>query len=138
MADQTNGLGFRKLEATTMAAMYYFATLHGSGGSALVASTLDVYAASGLGELTTANGYTVGGAALGQGTVNANTNVDTADAVWTAATAPLVASYCALWCNTTNTITGAKFIQCNDQSATPQTASVGQTMTWPLVNPIQY
>jgi hypothetical protein len=139
MADITNALGFRKLEATTMAAMYYFATLHDAGGSALDA-TVDAWTGVGMaGELGTGFGYTQGGVALGQGSVATNTNVDTADAVWTASGGSIgPASYCAIWCNTTNTMTGAKLISVKDSSASPQTATDGQTMTGTLANPIQY
>lgn len=137
MADVTNGLGFRKMEATLVAGLYFFATLH-SAMTALV-STLDTYAASGLNEMPTANGYTAGGITLGLGSVVSDTNVDTLDAVWTAATATLgPVSACALWCNTTNTITGAKFIMAKDMSASQQSATVGQTITATITNPIQY
>ena len=122
-----------------MAAMYYFATLHGTGGSALTAATTTWTGAGMAGELSTANGYTQGGVALGQGSVNSTYNVDTTDAVWTAAGGSIgPASYCALWCNTTNTMTGAFLIEVKDSSATPQTATVGQTMTGGLVNPIHH
>ena len=139
MADVTNALGFRKLEATTMAAMYYFATLHATGGSALTSST-DAWTGVGMaGELATLNGYTQGGVALGQGSVVSSTNVDMSDAQWTASGGSIgPASYCALWCNTTNTMTGAKLVEVKDSSSVPQTASVGQTMTGTLTNTIQY
>jgi hypothetical protein len=139
MADVTNALGFRKLEATTVAAFYYFATLHAAGGSALASST-DAWTGVGMaGELSTGFGYTQGGVALGQGSVVTNTNVDTSNAVWTASGGSIgPASYCALWCNTTNTMTGAKLVEVKDSSATPQTATDGQTMTGTLTNPIQY
>jgi hypothetical protein len=137
MADVTNGLGFRKLETQLIAGLYYFATLH-SAMTALV-SSLDTYAATGLNEMPTANGYTLGGIALGVGSVVTNTNVDVPDAVWTAATNTLgPVAACALWCNTTNTITGARFIMARDSSTTPQSSSAGQTMTGGIVNPIQY
>jgi hypothetical protein len=139
MADVTNALGFRKIEATTIAGLYYFATLHGTGGSALTSST-DAWTGVGMaGELSTGYGYTQGGVALGYGSVVTNTNVDTIDAVWTASGGSIgPASYCALWCNTTNTMTAAKLVSVKDSSSAPQTATTGQTMTGSLVNPIQY
>ena len=91
------------------------------------------------GELATLNGYTQGGVALNQGSVVSSTNVDMSDAQWTASGGSIgPASYCALWCNTTNTMTGAKLVEVKDSSSAPQTASVGQTMTGTLTNPIQY
>jgi len=139
MADKTNCLGFRKLEATTMAAMYYFVTLHGTGGSALDTTT-DAWTGAGMaGELSAGYGYTQGGVALGQGSVASNTNIDTSDAVWTASGGAIgPASYCALWCNTSNSMTGAKLVSVKDSSADPQTATDGQTMTGSLANPVQY
>jgi hypothetical protein len=139
MSDITNALGFRELEATTVAAFYYFATLHGTGGSALASSTTTWTGAGMAGELATLYGYTQNGVALGTGSVVTNTNVDTANAVWTASGGSIgPASYCALWCNTTNTMTGAVLVEVKDSSASPQTATTGQTITGTLVNPIQY
>jgi hypothetical protein len=65
-ADVTAALGFRKLQATTFAnnTIYYFATLHGAGGS-ILASTTDAWTGVGMaGELATGNGYIQGGKAL--------------------------------------------------------------------------
>jgi hypothetical protein len=139
MSDVVNAAGFRALEATTMAAMYYFATLHGTGGSALTSSTTTWTGAGMAGELATSHGYTQGGYALGQGSVVTNTNVDTANAVWTASGGSIgPASYCAIWANTTNTMTGAVLVEVNDSSSSPQTATTGQTITATLVNEIQY
>lgn len=139
MANTTNALGFRKLEATTMAAFYYFATLHGSGGSALSNAT-DSWTGAGMaGELSTGYGYTQGGQALGQGSVVSNTNVDTIDADWTAAGGSIgPVSYIAFWVNTTNTMTGAKLVSVQDKSASPQTTTDGNHMVASIVNPIQY
>lgn len=140
MANITNANGFRSMEATLVAGLYFFCTLHGTGGSALTSATT-VYANTGLGELATGNGYTLGGIAIGQGTVSGTYNVAVPgnQAQWTASGGNIgPVSYCALWCNTTNTITGAKLIEVTDTSATPQTASSGQTMTAAITNPIQY
>lgn len=139
MADVTNALGFRKLEATLVAACYFFSTLHGSGGSALDAST-DSWTGAGMAdELPTGYGYTQGGVALGQGSVSSNTNVDTGNAVWTASGGPIgPAYYEALWVNTSNTMTGAKLICVKDKSGATQTASDGNTMTGTITDPIQY
>lgn len=139
MADVTNAAGFRALSATRTAALYFFATLHGVGGSALTSST-DAWTGSGMaGELSTGFGYTQGGVALGTGSVVSTYNVDTVDAVWTASGGSIgPASYCALWCNTTNTMTGAKLISVKDSSVSPQTATDGQTMTASFVNQVQY
>jgi hypothetical protein len=134
-ADILSGLGYRKLCATTMGAgtFYYFVTLHGTGGSALTSST-DVYAATGLGELATGNGYTAGGKTAGTVTVT-TTNLDTPDVVWTAAGGNIgPASYAAVWCNTSNSITGAKFVCTKDMSASPQTASDGNPITVSVAN----
>ena len=139
MSDITNALGFRELEATTAAAWYYFATLHGTGGSALSSSTTTWTGAGMAGELSTANGYTQGGVALGQGSVASNTNVAMSNAIWTASGGSIgPASYCALWVNTSNTMTGARLVEVKDSSSAPQTATHGQTITGTLTNPIQY
>lgn len=139
MADVTNANGFRALSATRTAALYFFATLHDAGGSAL-ASTTDAWTGAGMaGELSTAYGYTQGGIALGTGSVVSTYNVDTIDAVWTASGGSIgPASYAAFWCNTTNTMTGAKLVSVKDSASAPQTATDGQTMTASFVNPVQY
>jgi len=139
MADISNAAGFRALSATRTAALYFFATLHDTGGSVLAAST-DAWTGAGMaGELATGAGYTQGGVALSTGTVVSTYNVDLADAVWTASGGSIgPASYAALWCNTTNTMTGAKLVSVKDASAAPQTATDGQTMTWPMANPVQF
>lgn len=141
MADITSALGFRQLLATTFANnsnFFYFATLHGAGGSALTSATVS-YAGSGSGELATANGYTAGGKTCGTASVDSNTKVDTPDVVWTASGAGIgPVSYVALWCNTTNSITGAYLVAVKDSSSSPQTASSGQTMTVSIADLISF
>lgn len=137
MADITAVTAFKAYVATKLAASYYFATLHDTGGSALTASST-VWTTGIAGELATANGYTRGGVALGTGTASTN-NVDTADAVWTASGGSIgPASYCALWVNTTNTTTGMTLVSVKDGSASPQTATTGNTMTGGLANPVSF
>jgi hypothetical protein len=137
MADITAVTAFKAYLATRIATQYFFATLHGSGGSALTASTT-TYTAGIAGELATNYGYTQGGVALGAGTASTN-NVDTADAVWTASGGSIgPANYCALWINTTNTITGAQLVCVKDSSGSPQTATTGNTMTVGIANPISF
>lgn len=141
MADVTAALGFRKLQATSFAtntAFFYFATLHDGDGSAL-ATTTDAYAATGLGELATGAGYTAGGKTCGTASVVADTNVDCPNVVWTATGGSLgPVSYIAYWCNSSNTITGAKLVAVKDMSATPQTSTVGQAMTGTITNLIAF
>jgi hypothetical protein len=137
MADVTAVTAFKNYCASRLAASYYFSTLHGSGGSTLSNSTT-TYTTGISGELSTANGYTQGGVALGTGTASTN-NVDTSDAVWTASGGSIgPASYCALWVNTSNTITGATLVCVKDSSGSPQTATSGNTMTGGLVNPVAF
>lgn len=109
---------------------YMWATLH-SSTAAISAST--VYAASGLNELTTANGYTAGGQSCGTIT-RTNGTLDTPDVTWTtSAGQTLSAACCAVWINSTNNIVGAALVSLKDSA---QTASNGGTMTGGLVNPI--
>lgn len=137
MADVTAVTAFKAYCATKLAASYYFATLHDTGGSALSNSTSG-YSTGIAGELATAYGYTQGGVALGTGTASTN-NVDTTDAVWNASGGSIgPASYCALWVNTTNTIVGATLVCVKDSSGSPQTATTGNTMTGGLTNPISF
>ncbi len=137
MADITGVTAFKNYCASRLAASYFFVTLHGSGGSALTNSTT-TYTTGIAGELATAYGYTQGGIALGIGTASTN-NVDTPDGVWTASGGSIgPASYCALWVNTTNTITGATLVEVKDSSGSPQTATNGNTMTSGIANPISF
>ncbi len=126
MADQTNSTSLRDFLASYAATgMYYFVTLH----SAITGLTLDMtYAASGVSELTTGNGYTLGGQEIDL--VASAGVLDADDAVWTASGGNIgPVSYYAIWANTSQTITGAKCIAIKDSSASPQTASDGNTMT---------
>jgi hypothetical protein len=149
MADITNGTNFRALEATRIAALYFFTTLHGTGGSALAAGT--AYSAGVAGELATGNGYTQGGNGTTTttpvvGSVQSTTNVQPPTAVWTATSgssgsmssaAPV--SYATLWACTDTARTGAVLVMVKDVSATPQSASTGQTVTvTEASNAIQY
>ena len=124
-----------QMASTASAALYYFATLHGTGGSALSTST-DTYATSGLGELSTGGGYTAGGKTCGTMTAT-GAAIDCPDVVWTqdgTGTAIGPVSYAAVWVNTTNTITGAHCVGVKDSSGSPQTASNTGTMTLPITN----
>ena len=135
MADITGSTGLRDLLADSAAGYNYWVTLHGTGGSLLVVT--DVYAAGVRDELATLYGYTRGAKTVtlthtgGTGGV-----LDGADAVWTAAGGSIgPASYAALWVST-GTITGAELVSVKDNSVTPQTATVGNTMTYTVVDPI--
>jgi len=131
MPDFTASTALRDIIGDHLAADFYFMTLHdGTGG--FVAG--DVYSAGVRGELTTALGYTQGGEAVTL--VNTAGVLDGADAVWTATGGSLVASYAALWINTTDTVTGAELVYTNDSSGSPQTATDGNNMTVTIVNPI--
>lgn len=133
MADQTNSTAFRDLLADKAAGLYYFATLH----SAITGLTLNMtYAATGISELATGNGYTLGGAAVSlTHTGGTGGNLDAADEVFTASGGDIgPASYYAIWCNTTDTITGAKCIAIKDSSSSPQTATDGNDMTIAVAN----
>lgn len=129
MADFTASTGLRDIIGTFLDGCYYWATLH-AAGQTFVAS--DTYTAGVRGELTTANGYTQGGQAINL--VNTNGVLDAADVVWTTgAGQTLTAGFCAIWINTTNSISGAKLLSAKDSS---QTASNGGTMTAGIANPI--
>lgn len=115
---------------TSTGGCYMWVTLH-SSNAAISAST--VYASSGLNELTTANGYTAGGASCGTIT-NSSGSLDTPDVVWTTtAGQTLTAACCCTWINNTNNIVGASLVCLNDGS---QTGSNGGTLTSQMVNPI--
>lgn len=133
MSDFTASTGLRDIIAATLATCYYWLTLHGSGQT-FVAS--DTYTAGVRGELATGAGYTRGAKTVTL--TNTNGVLDGADGTWTTGAGETLgpASYCALWCNTTNSITGAKLISTKDMSASPQTASNGGAMTAGITNPI--
>lgn len=129
MADFTASTGLRDLIGTFLDGCYYWVTLH-SAGQTFVAG--DTYSAGVRGELTTASGYTRGGATLDL--TNTNGVLDGPDIVWTTgAGETLTAGHCALWINSTNTQTGAKLVSVKDSA---QTASNGGTMTGGIANPI--
>jgi len=122
-----------QMSSTPSANLYYFATLHDASGSALTSAST-TYAASGIGELATANGYTAGGKACGTMTAT-GAAIDCPDVAWTTGTGEtLTASYCAVWVNTTNSITGAQCLAVKDSAATPATASNGGALTQPIAN----
>lgn len=131
MADLTASTDFRNLLADSAAAYYYWATLHGAGGSTLAIG--DTYVAGADGELATEFGYTQGAKVVDY------THIDTppktglltaANAVWTAAGGSIgPVSYGACWVSASNDIATAKLLWVDDMSATPQTATDGNTMT---------
>jgi hypothetical protein len=133
MADITASVALRDFIAgrlTTAGGCYMWATLH-SALTGLSASS--VYAASGISELPTANGYTAGGKTCGTISVT-NGVLDTPDVVWTTgAGQTLTAAACCLWINSTNNIMGASLVCCKDSA---QTASNGGTITVGISNPI--
>lgn len=132
MADFTASTGLRDIIAAHLAGCYYWLTLHDATGGFVAG---DTYSAGVRGELATGNGYTRGSKSVTL--TNTNGVLDGADATWTTSSGEtLTASYCALWCNTTNSISGAKLISVDDMSASPQTASNGGTMTAGITNPI--
>ena len=133
MANSTASTALRDLIAnllSTAGGAYMWATLH-STITPITAAT--VYAATGLDELPTANGYTAGGTPLG--TISEIDGVlDVDDEVWTTgAGETLTAAACCIWINTSNVIAGAALVSMQDSS---QTASNGGTMTAGLVNNI--
>lgn len=129
MADFTASTGLRDIIGTYLDGCYFWATLH-AAGQTFVAS--DTYTAGVRGELSTANGYTQGGQSINL--VNTNGVLDAADVVWTTgAGQTLTAGFCAIWINTTNSISGAKLLSVKDSA---QIASNGGTMTAGIANPI--
>jgi hypothetical protein len=134
MADITASTALRDFVASrlsTAGGCYYYATLHSSTGSAITAG--QTYAASGIGELTNANGYTAGGVTAGTMTATSG-SLDCPDVVWTTTSGQtLAAEYCALWVNTSASITGAKLVCLKNSS---QTATNGGTLTAGFSNPI--
>ena len=81
-------------------------------------------------ELTTANGYTAGGATLAGVVVSQDDTLNAGkvvwnNVVWTCATAPLVASGAIIYDDTTATKFVVGYLDFNG----PQTASVGATFT---------
>jgi len=136
MTDQTNSTALRDLLADLAAAnLYYFVTLH----SAITGLSLNMtYAATGISELATGNDYTLGGQEIDLAHSGGTGGVlDSADAVWTANGGDIgPASYYAVWANTSQSITGSKCIAIKDSSASPQTATDGNTMTVPVADMI--
>jgi hypothetical protein len=132
MADFTASTGLRDyLQSliTPQTNLFAFATLHGSAAT-LGAST--VYASSGLSEIAAVtNGYTAGSKTVALTEVAGGT-YDAAATTWTQSGANNIgpARFCAIWCNTTNSITGA-WLLCVDDAGTDQTASGGGTISFP-------
>lgn len=134
MADITASTAARDFIAsrlTTASGVNYFATLHGAGGSAITAGS--AYAASGIGELSTANGYTAGGVKLGTavsgtnpsfagaataaaGVIDFGATAGDGDAIWnTTGGQTLTSEYQALWVSTAATLdTTAKLVCLKD------------------------
>lgn len=128
MADITASTDFRNLLADAAAALYYWATLHGTGGSTLAVG--DTYSAGVDGELTEANGYTRGDKVVDYTHSTANGLLTAANAEWTATGGSIgPASYAACWVSASNDISTAKLLWVDDMSANPQTATVGNKMT---------
>ena len=137
MADFTASTAVRDAMAKAMAStdagtglgagqQYYWATLHDATGG-FVAT--DVYAAGIRGELATLGGYTRGTKQI-TGVIATSASPATVaipDVIWTqdGSGNAIAATYAAIWCAATNSITGAKLV-CVKNSA--QTASGGGTM----------
>jgi len=120
MADITASTAFRDFVASRLSSaggVYYYATLHNSSGSAITAG--QAYAASGIGELATANGYTAGGKTAGTMTAT-NGTLDCPDIQWdTGAGETLTCEYQALWVSTAATLTtAAKLVMLKNSSQT--------------------
>lgn len=128
MADIVASTDFRNLLADSAAAYYYWATLHGTGGSTLAVG--DTYVAGADGELSTANGYTQGAKVVDYTHATSNGLLTAANVSWTASGGDIgPASYAACWVSASNDIATAKLLWVDDMSATPQTATTGNDMT---------
>jgi hypothetical protein len=132
MPDFTASTGLRDVIGAYLDSLTYFVTLHDATGGFVAG---DTYSTGVRGELADGNGYTRGTKTVDL--TNTAGVLDGPDATWTAVTNPLgPASYCAVWISTTGSAAGAKLLSVDDKSATPQTATVGQTMTGGIANPI--
>lgn len=132
MADFTASTALRDLISGYLEGLYYYVTLHDSTGGFVAG---DTYSAGVRGELATEFGYTRGTKTV---TMTDTAGVlDCADATWTASGGDIgPSSYAALWVNTSASATGAVLVSVDDQSATPQTATDGNTMTVAFADPI--
>jgi len=133
MSDFTASTGLRDIIAANLAGSFYWLTLHGSGQTFVAG---DTYTAGIRGELATGAGYTRGAKSVTL--TNASGVLGGANATWTTGAGETLGpvSFCALWINTTDTVTGAKLVSVDDSSVSPQTASNGGTMTAGITNPI--
>lgn len=137
MSDITGVTAFKTFVAARVGTAFFFATLHGAGGSGLSVGTAS-YATGTCSELGTAFGYTQGGLALGSGVANSN-KIDLPDAVWSASGGSIgPASYCAVWAAAVNDISGAVLVCVKDSSSSPQTATTGNPMTGGITDLIQF
>lgn len=128
MADIVESTDFRNMLADAAAALYFWATLHGTGGSTLAVG--DTYVAGADGELADGNGYLQGAKVVDYTHATSNGLLTAANAVWTASGGSIgPVSYGACWVSETNDITAAKLLWVEDMSADPQTTTDGYPMT---------
>jgi hypothetical protein len=129
MADITASTDFRNLLADAAAGLYYWATLHGAGGSTLAVG--DTYVAGADGELANDGfGYVQGAKVVDYTHATSDGLLTAANAVWSAVGGDIgPASYGACWVSASNDILTAKLLWVDDMSATPQTATNGNDMT---------